>query len=331
MRPLLLPVLRALRPPVRRHSVYERLLGTEVELQVIAQTAAHAAQAETAGLDELDRLATVFSRFDEASEWRRWLSRPGERRVLSPDLREVLRQAELWRRLSGGAFHPGADALGALWKAAAARGELPAPADIAALVTALQADPWTLHEDGSATLHARYAMGLDALAKGVIVDRMAEVMAAQSGVRSVLVNVGGDLRTIGGRGLTVTVADPRTQRDDAPPVARVRVRNGALASSGQAHRGYVIRGVRYSHVLDPRTGQPVTATTGVTVRAPCCAAADALATILSVLPAAQGFTLLGAQPGCSALLVTARGELTLSPGWLPLPRPPLSPPPRRHP
>lgn len=111
--------------------------------------------------------------------------------------------------MSGGGFHAGADALGDAWQAAARHGRLPDTATLNALVNALQAEPWTLHGDGPATLHATYPLGLNALAKGYIVDRAAETAHALPDVRQVLVNAGGDLRTLG-------------PRDDAPPVARCR-------------------------------------------------------------------------------------------------------------
>ncbi len=309
------PLLSWLRPPYRLHSVYERLLGTEVELQIVAADRAQAQTAETAALDELDRLKAIFDRFDPESELRRWLRRPAGQVQLSPELWEVLARADHWREATGGAFHPGADALGAVWKQAVQAGERPDEAELRQVVQQLGARPWTLHPDGSATLHATYELGLNALAKGYIVDRMAELAARQPGVSAVLVNAGGDLRTIGGRGLGVQVADPFTARDDAPALGTVRVRNAALATSGSAHRGYDVGGQHYSHVIDPRTGQPVQDVPGVTVVAPDCATADALATALSVLELPAGLALADATPGAAALVVGRTGHKAVSQRW----------------
>lgn len=304
-----------LRPPYRLCSVYERLLGTEVEIQVVAQSRPQAELAEAVALRELERLTRVLNRFDEHSEFRQWLNRPGERVPLSADLRGVLHLADDWRRLSSGAFHPGADALGAVWKEAAARGHLPDPADLARVVEQLRCDPWTLHEGGSATLHTRLPLGLNALAKGFIVDQMAETAHASPGVQAVLVNAGGDLRTIGGQGLSVSVANPFTARDDAPPLGQVQVRDGALATSGSAHRGYRVGETWYSHVIDPRTGQPVQGVPGVTVTAPTCATADALATVLGVLPWEEGLAIAEKVPGVAALIVEQDGRKHGTNNW----------------
>ncbi|MDV6373912.1 FAD:protein FMN transferase [Deinococcus arenicola] len=307
MLPVLAPLLRVLRPPYRLHSVYERLLGTEVELQLVAHSRARAEAAESAALDELERLSAIFNRFDPGSELSRWLTQPGERSRLSPELLEVLALADGWRTVTHGAFHPGADALGGLWREAATHGQEPDPAGLTALVTQLQSAPWTLHGDGTATLHAAYPLGLNALAKGWIVDRMAELAWSLPDIQAVLINAGGDLRTLGGQGLAVTVADPLTPRDDAPPLTRVHVQNAALASSGGAHR--------HSHLIDPRNGQPVQDVPGVTVTAPNCATADALATALSVLGPEAGLALADATPGCAALMVTRDRKQHASQRW----------------
>lgn len=311
-------LLSALRPPHRLRSVYERLLGTEMEVQVVAQTRHQAEAAESAALDELERLSAVFNRFDPESELSRWLTRPGERVPLSAELWTVLALADQWRMVTGGAFHPGADALGKLWQTAAIQGQEPQVGALAALVKQLQNQPWTLHSDHTATLHAAYPLGVNALAKGWIVDQMILMIWGSPGVHAVLVNAGGDLRTVGGRGPKVTVADPFTARDNSLPLTRMKVQNGALASSGGSHRGVQAGGQWRSHVIDPRNGQPVQNVPGVTVTAPDCATADALATALSVLEVVEGLALVNSYSGCAALIVTADGQRHLSAGRSPI-------------
>ncbi|MFC6667930.1 hypothetical protein ACFP9V_22880 [Deinococcus radiopugnans] len=67
--------------------MYERLLGTEVEIQVVARTRRQAEAAERAALDELERLSAVFNRFDPGSELSRWLARPGQQTPSAPSYR----------------------------------------------------------------------------------------------------------------------------------------------------------------------------------------------------------------------------------------------------
>ncbi|WP_446717651.1 FAD:protein FMN transferase [Deinococcus sp. UR1] len=317
---ILTTLLNAVRPTHRLHSTDERLLGTEVEVQVVARTRAHAEHAEHAALTEIGRLNRVFDPSDPGSELRRWQAQAGAHVPLSLDLLRVLRLADHWRTLSGGALHPGTDAFGLLWRQAGATGQEPAPGTLARQASALRAEPWTLHADGSATLHARYPLSLHAVARGYIVDCAATVASRCPGVRSVLVNAAGNLRVIGGPGVQVPVADPFTVRDNAPPLAQVRVRGAALASGGCPHRGYQVGDRRYSHVIDPRTGAPVQAAPRVTVTAPECAAAHALATALNVMTPVAALALVNDLPGCEALIVTADGQRLSSAGWRARPR-----------
>ena len=87
------------------------------------------------------------------------------------------------------------------------------------------------------------------------------------------------------------------------------MKDRAVATSGQKHRGYRVEGRWYSHILDPRTGEPASAVLAATVIAARSADADALATILNVLPPAEGLRLADALPGVACLIVDAAGRL----------------------
>lgn len=95
----------------------------------------------------------------------------------------------------------------------------------------------------------------------------------------------------------------------------MQVIDGALASSGGAHRGVTIAGRWCPHVIDPRTGWPVSGTPGVTVAAPDCAPADALATVAGVLDVKGALALVDTQLECAALIVTAGGQVRSSARW----------------
>ena len=153
---------------------------------------------------------------------------------------------------------------------------------------------------------------LSALAKGYAVDRVVELLRAE-GLESLLVEVGGEVRTMG-----------RSERGDAwrvgierpvagPPTVHrlVRLSDRALATSGDYRNYYEVGGRRISHTIDPRTGRPVTHDlASVSVIAPLCVRADAIATALEVLGPDEGFAMALAQ-GWAALLVGRREDGTL--------------------
>jgi thiamine biosynthesis lipoprotein len=100
------------------------------------------------------------------------------------------------------------------------------------------------------------------------------------GANSALVDLGGDVRVVGpqpgDRPWRVGVRDPRAP-DRA--LASVPLREGAITTSGDYERFMIVDGVRYAHILDPRTGWPVSGSRSVTVVAPLCTIAGSATTI----------------------------------------------------
>jgi thiamine biosynthesis lipoprotein len=96
-----------------------------------------------------------------------------------------------------------------------------------------------------------------------------------------------------------------------------------VATSGDLWQYVEIRGRRYSHIIDPRTGQALTERSSVTVVAPDGMTADGLASALSVLGPEKGLALADAMPGVAALIVRApKGKLEVheSRRWKELPK-----------
>jgi hypothetical protein len=95
----------------------------------------------------------------------------------------------------------------------------------------------------------------------------------------------------------------------------IEVRDRAVASSGRSQRGFSINGRWYSHIFDPRTGEPAEAVAGATVVAPRSADADALATICNVLAPEESLRLVDATPDAACLIVLADGRAVRSARW----------------
>jgi thiamine biosynthesis lipoprotein ApbE len=298
------------------------VLGTSLELRVYAETQGAARQAETAVLTEIDRLEAVFSNFSATSELSRWQRTLGTPESLSSELLEVLTVAEQWREITGNAFHPGSEELTQLWKRSAEAGREPTAVELRAALDRLDQPFWRIDQEaGVATRLAECTITLNAIAKGYIVDRACERALATESVQRVLLNVGGDLRVAGhddADGELIGIADPRQDAENAPLAAQVRVRNGAVASSGSARRGLWIGDRWYSHVFDPRTGQPVEQIPGASVLAPTAMDADVLATAISVLTPNESLALADSLPQVACILMTDDGTVHRSQRWVEL-------------
>ncbi len=294
-------------------AVHEPLLGTRVSIGVRATTLAAAHAAEAAAVAEFERLEAILSAYRPDSEWCRW--RAGLNDQPGPELLAVLTLAARWHSLSAGAFNPRAGVLRARWLKAVAEGVPPSREEMKALTGAIADLPYAVI--GSALERTADCTGLDlhAIAKGWIVDRADERALAVDGVTEVLVNAGGDLAHHGGQPITVGIEDPRRPFDNAPPLRRVSLADGGLASSSGSRRPIVIAGRRFSHVLDPRTGWPVEHTLAATAIAPDSATADVMATVVGVLPADEALAFADRIDGGACHLLDAGGAEHTSARW----------------
>jgi FAD:protein FMN transferase len=132
--------------------------------------------------------------------------------------------------------------------------------------------------------HIRMAPGMEidlgGIGKEYTADRLAGLLAAETR-RGVMVNLGGDIRAVSGSvpraPWAIGIEDPLA---DGRAVGQVELKDGGVATSGDARRYCMVDGVRLGHILDPRTGWPVAgAPRSATVVADTCTAAGFLATM----------------------------------------------------
>jgi thiamine biosynthesis lipoprotein len=228
---------------------------------------------------------------------------------VSPELMVVLLAARDAATQTDGAFDVTVTPLIDLWKAAGQAGQLPDDGQIAqalgccgwshiTLVT--DTDPGQVIKDD-----ALVQIDLGGIAKGYGIDQAMAAMQA-AGAQAGMVNVGGDIGVFGPGPF-----DGQWEIDIRSPFVKkgylgsVRVDAGVVATSGNYERFSTIDGVRYSHIVDPRTGLPAEASPSVTVWAPTGLQADLWATALSVL-GEEGLALL--PEGVEVMLVIGGPE-----------------------
>jgi thiamine biosynthesis lipoprotein len=154
-------------------------------------------------------------------------------------------------------------------------------------------------------------IGLGGVAKGYAADR-ARAVLRKRGVRSAIVNAGGDMALLGSDGdhpWRVGVKDPR-----APDrtLGWMDLADTTVHTSGDYERFRIINGVRYGHVLSPLTGYPATRAHAATVVCRDGAFGDALSTGLLVLGNRDGLRLVDSLSGIEALVVDNGGKLHFS-------------------
>ncbi len=241
---------------------------------------------------------------------------------VSPELFHVLDLFDQWRLRTDGALNPGAQAMIRAWTAAAAQGREPTSAELQAAVRTAGQPHWSLDRGNlTATRLSDAPLVLASFAKSYIADRAADAALGLDGVRSVVLNVGGDMVVRGDAAEPVAIANPRDDAENAAPLSEILVRDRTVATSGDYRRGFTVGGARYSHIVDPRTGWPATDVISSTVVARNAVDAGALATAFSILSAGERQRLASSLEGVEYLLVEKDGTTTTSPGWRGLERP----------
>jgi len=267
------------------------------------------------------RADSALSRFnnDDSGEWA----------AIDPELGAVLSYALELAEESGGAYDVTVGPLVNLW------GFGPDPAtrrvpDAAALEAARARVGWRKIEVDVGTGRARKAAGvridLSSLGKGRGVDRVAEYLDGL-GVANYLIDLSGKLRARGrnvrGEPWRVAVESPTADATSARPPLKpevIALVNESVATAGDYRRFFEIDGRHYSHIIDPRTGWPVThETVSASAIATDCMQADALATVLIAMSPDDALALAN-RLGLRALLISrdGAGYLARSTGtWLP--------------
>jgi thiamine biosynthesis lipoprotein len=254
-------------------------------------TATNAARAVFARIRALNDVLSDYEFDSELSRLSRTAGR-GETVPVSAELWTVLHRAQDLAQRTGGAFDITVGPCVSVWRRARRDREMPTPARLAA---ARAATGWQQLELDAAAHTARLEvprmrLDLGGIAKGYAADEGLKVLAGH-GITRALISGGGDLAVSapppGQPGWRIEL--PPLDAPGAPARSRfVRLQQAALATSGDVFQYVEIDGVRYSHIVDPRTGLGLTNRSLVTVIAPDGLTADSLSTAISVLGPEHG-------------------------------------------
>jgi thiamine biosynthesis lipoprotein len=217
---------------------------------------------------------------------------------VSDDLFVVLQAAKRYSTISEGAFDVTVGPVVRLWRRSRRLQTLPSERHIEQAKQLVGNHLWELDEKTRSVRLLKPGMQFDlgAIAKGYAIDKAFE-MIQKHGISSLLVDAGGDIR--------VGVPPPGT---DGWRIAKenetVLLKNIAMATSGSRFQFVEIDGVRYSHIVDPKTGLGMTGLNTVHITAPTAMEADALATAAILLGKEKGTALIDTLPNISVEFIT---------------------------
>lgn len=285
-------------------------MACRFEVLLPGENADHIAAA-LAALDEADRLEAALTVFRDTSQLVRVNRCAGDRPVaVDRALFDLLTLCRELHARTGGAFDITSTPLSRCWGFLRREGRVPPIADIDSARAsvgmdgvALDADRCTVRFDRAGT-----ELNLGSIGKGYAIERMGAGLR-RAGVRAALVSAGGSsvLAMGGGEPWTIDVRSRRATRDR---LARLHLRGAALATSGAGEQYVDVDGVRYGHVLDPRTGWPASGVLSASVVCGRAAVADALSTAFLVGGVELAARYCASHPGTFAMIVEDDGSET---------------------
>ena len=292
------------------------IMGTFAEVSVYSDDEKIAGKAIEASLDEMERMDRIMSNYKDDSE----LSQVNKNAAKSPvpcgrELLEVLEHSLHYSELSDGAFDVTVSPVIAAWGFFTGKGRIPSDKELAKLLPAVSYRNIVINkgnnpEKPGAILfkHPQTKIDFGAIGKGYAVDKALEIVRKYA-VNNACINLGGNIYVRGApadrNAWKVGVQHPRNK---AEILGYLELKDESTATSGDYERFIEIKGKRYSHIVDPRTGMPVKDVVAVTIVAPTGTAVDALSTSVFVLGLEKGMNLVKSIPGVDAMIACQEND-----------------------
>lgn len=305
------------KPPATKpleRTVKGGVMGTEYRLVAIGLDPAKLNVALAAAVKELERVEDLMTDW-RASPLSTLNDNAGKGpQVLPIELATMIGRGRALGELTEGAFDISFAGVGKLWDFKRKPARVPTAEQIkSALVHVDYRRIEIVPAKLTVALPAGFRIGLGGIAKGYGIDAAMKVLM-QHNIRNAVVNVGGDMSILGkkqGKPWPIGIAHPRHKEH---ALAELNLSNVCVVTSGDYERFFEQDGVRYHHILDPRTGYPSKGCITATVVASHAEYADALATALCVLGPEKGLALIEKLPRVEAIMVGLDGKAAASKG-----------------
>lgn len=286
------------------------LLGTVVEIQVRDVHEQKADDAISKAFAEVKRIDDLFTTYNEESPVWKLNNTTDSIIYVDPEIYNLIVLCDSITKLSDGSFDVSLDNLTKAWGFYTDDPQLP---DRWIVESALKLSGWNnieLITNNKISKHKNVGLNFGAIAKGYAVDKAIEVLR-KFGIKKALVNAGGEISVIG-NDWVVGIQHPRETNSI---IKKIELNGYTVATSGDYEQYFEVDGVRYHHILDPKTGYPSTGLQSVTIINKSNTIADALATGVFVMGKEEGMKLIESLDNAEAMIIDSNGNIFYSSGF----------------
>ena len=290
------------------------VMGTRIGVELWHDSEQEAQQAIDAVITEFQRLDRALSPYIESSELYRVNQQAAHQAVkISREFFSLIQTSLDYWQLTQGAFDITFASVG--YQYDYREGVKPSDQAIAEALPLIDSRLLTLDAEAVTVRFENKGVRIDlgGIAKGYAVDRGIEILG-QHGIEHGLISAGGDSRLLGdhrGRPWNIGIQAPRKK----PGLAAVLpLSETAISTSGDYERYFERDGIRYHHIISPKTGRSASELRSVTILGPNATRTDALSTSVFVLGLEKGLALINSLDDVEAVIIDNRGKMHMSNG-----------------
>ncbi len=293
------------------------IMGTNIDVDLLDSDVIHAKGCIEEVMGEMEHINREMSPYIKTSELYRINQLAAKQPVkISQELFDLIKRSFYFSEISHGAFDITFASIG--YRYDYRKHIKPTDAQIKASLKEINYRHIKLDAEARTIRFDMQGVRIDlgGIAKGYAVDKSIDLLR-KCGIKDAMVTAGGDSRIIGdhdGRPWMIGIKDPRNKKDSIVAIPLV---NTAISTSGDYERYFIKNGVRYHHILNPRTGKSVRSTRSVTILGPDATTTDGLSTTVFVLGPKAGLALAEHLKDIEAVIIDNKGKVHYTSGLMP--------------
>lgn len=292
-----------------------KLMGSRFDITVVADNQNQGDEYIDLAVAEVSRIEKMISSWDSLSETSEVIRNAGIKPVkVDKELYDLIARSVKISELTDGAFDITYASMDKIWKYDGSMKRLPTEEEVKQSVEKVGYKNIVLDPEKGTVFLPQQGMriGFGAIGKGYAADKAKQLLISK-GVKAGIMNASGDLTTWGtqpdGKPWMVGITNP-LNKDKV--FSWFPLDNNAVVTSGNYEKFVEFNGKRYTHIIDPRTGWPVSGLTSATIFAPKAELADALATSIFVMGLETGLDFVNQLPGVECVIVDDNGKIHTS-------------------
>jgi len=290
-------------------------MGSRFDITVVAKDPVEGDEYINLAISEITRIEKLISSWDPNSQTSEINRNAGIKPVqVDIELFNLIQRAIGISKLTDGAFDISYASMDKIWKFDGSMTDMPSEDAIKASVAKVGFQNIILDKEYHTVFLKVEGMkiGFGAIGKGYAADKAKELLKSK-GVVSGIINASGDMNTWGkqpdGTEWKVAITNPMNKNK---VFALLPIHNGAVVTSGNYEKYVNFNNIRYSHIIDPRSGYPATGIISVTVFAHKAELADALATSVFVMGIEVGLNRIEQLPQVECIIIDDKGNIITS-------------------